>query len=164
MLKVKEVILWNRPFIMALKEDKLAFFGTPQLANACFKKDFPIDEIVASTEGFNPFESQIKDYVEGKRSTFDLPLYLTGTPFQRSVYEVLCTIPFGTTVSYTELAVKVGDVKKVRAVANAVGKNRHLIIMPCHRVLAKDGSLGGFSAGLDLKRVLLKHEERGERI
>ena len=162
MLKVKEIDLWNRLFIIASKDDRLAYFGIKDHALRDLTKDFPKDEIVECDEGFEAFEQQLGSYIEGTLKEFTVPLYMSGTPFQKEVYEELYKVPFGETISYSELADRVGDVRKVRAVANAVGKNRHLIIMPCHRIISKDGSLGGFSAGLDLKEILLKHEGKGD--
>ncbi len=80
------------------------------------------------------------------------------TPFQRKVYRVLWKIPFGKTLSYREVAQAIGKPKAARAVGQAVGKNPFPILIPCHRVIASDGSIGGFSCGVGIKRKLLKHE------
>ncbi len=85
---------------------------------------------------------------------------LAGTAFQREVWGALVDIPFGTTVSYGEVAAKIGRPKAVRAVGQAVGKNPCMIAVPCHRVIGKDGSLTGFSAGLEWKRYLLGLEQK----
>ena len=84
--------------------------------------------------------------------------HVAGTEFQLKVWRALLTIPRGQTISYKELAKKIGNPKAFRAVANACGANPLLKIIPCHRVIASDGSIGGFSAGLKLKRALLKSE------
>lgn len=102
---------------------------------------------------------QIKDYIEGKRTEFDIPLDTKGTPFQQQVWDELCRIPFGKTISYRELAKRIKNPKAVRAVGSANGKNSICVIIPCHRVIAADGSLGGFSAGLDIKKRLLAIEQ-----
>ncbi len=101
---------------------------------------------------------QLLEYFDGKRRAFDFPIKPHGTDFQMSVWKALLTIPFGTTVSYTHVAELIGDAKKVRAVANAIGKNPIMIVVPCHRVIGKDGKLHGFGGGIPLKRYLLNLE------
>ncbi len=103
-------------------------------------------------------ERQLKEYFEGSRREFDLPLLTPGTPFQQRVWEILRTIPYGTTASYAEQAAKLGQPEAVRAVARANGDNRIGIIIPCHRVVAADGTLCGYGGGLWRKRCLLDHE------
>lgn len=102
---------------------------------------------------------QLEEYFSGKRCTFDLPLHLVGTPFQKKVWRQLMKIPYGQTVSYAELARRIGRPKAYRAVANACGQNPLPIIVPCHRVIASGGKLGGYSGGLKRKRWLLRHEK-----
>ena len=102
--------------------------------------------------------AQLRDYFAGVRTSFDLPLAPTGTPFQRTAWEVLRGIPFGTTISYGEQARRLGDPLKARAVGAANGRNPIPIIVPCHRVIGADGSLTGFSAGVERKAWLLRHE------
>lgn len=104
------------------------------------------------------YTAQLLEYLEGKRKVFNLPINPHGTDFQMSVWKALLTIPFGTTVSYTYVAELLGDVKKVRAVANAIGKNPIMIVVPCHRVIGKDGKMHGFGGGILLKRYLLNLE------
>lgn len=101
---------------------------------------------------------QLKEYFEGKRTKFDLKLCLEGTDFQKRVWDELQKIPFGAIISYKDLAKKVGDFNHARAVGNAVGKNPAVIVVPCHRVVKSDFSLGGFSDGIDKKVWLLSHE------
>ncbi len=101
---------------------------------------------------------QLTDYFEGKRTNFDLKLNPKGTDFQQKVWRVLQNIPFGKTMSYLELSQKLGDVKAVRAVAAANGKNPLWIVVPCHRVIGSDGSLTGYAGGLGRKMWLLEHE------
>jgi O-6-methylguanine DNA methyltransferase len=107
---------------------------------------------------FHDTEVQLNEYFQGKRKSFSIPIVLNGTEFQQKVWKQLQSIPFGETISYQELAERVGDSKKARAVGNANGKNPIPIIVPCHRVIAKDGSLGGFGGGLTIKRYLLELE------
>ena len=102
--------------------------------------------------------SQLMAYFEGKRTTFDFKLNPKGTEFQQKVWYGLLEIPFGKTMSYLELSKKLGDVKAIRAVASANGKNPLWIVVPCHRVIGTDGSLTGYAGGLWRKKWLLEHE------
>ena len=101
---------------------------------------------------------QLNEYFEGNRKEFDLDLNPNGTDFQKRVWKVLSSIPFGKTVSYLELSKTLGDVKAIRAVAAANGKNPLWIVVPCHRVIGSDGSLTGYAGGLHRKKWLLDHE------
>lgn len=101
---------------------------------------------------------QLQDYFEGKRKQFDLHLNPQGSEFQQTVWKQLQTIPYGKSMSYLELSKQLGDVKAIRAVANANGKNPIWIIIPCHRVIGSDGSLTGYAGGLARKQWLLNHE------
>jgi methylated-DNA-[protein]-cysteine S-methyltransferase len=102
---------------------------------------------------------QLLDYLAGARSTFDVPLDLSrGTPFQRNVWRVLQRVPYGKLRSYQWIAARVGGRHHARAVGNAVGANPLPIVVPCHRIVAQDASLGGFSCGLLMKRKLLALE------
>jgi len=103
-------------------------------------------------------EAQLKEYFAGSRTAFDLPLEPRGTEFQLSVWELLRKIPYGATTSYGELARRLGDPHKTRAVGAANGANPIPIIVPCHRVVGSKGELTGFGGGLDRKRWLLEHE------
>lgn len=102
--------------------------------------------------------SQLQEYFEGKRIQFELPLAPQGTDFQQKVWKELLKIHFGKTCSYLELSKKLGDVKAIRAVAAANGKNPLWIVVPCHRVIGSDGSLTGYAGGLWRKKWLLDHE------
>jgi methylated-DNA-[protein]-cysteine S-methyltransferase len=101
---------------------------------------------------------QLDEYFAGRRRAFDLPLAPQGTGFQREVWYSLATIPYGETVSYAQLAARVGRPKAMRAVGAANGRNPLPIVLPCHRVIGADGSLTGFGGGLDAKRFLLQLE------
>ena len=105
-------------------------------------------------------QKQLNEYFSGQRKVFDLPLDFEGTEFQEKVWQALLTIPFGETRSYKEIAEQIGNVKAVRAVGTANGKNPISIIAPCHRVVGVNGKLVGFAGGLDNKDVLLKLEQR----
>lgn len=101
---------------------------------------------------------QLREYLTGTRTAFDLPIAPKGTPFQQKVWAELGKIPFGRHVTYGELAQRIGC-RSARAVGQAVGRNPILIVIPCHRVLAANGKLGGFSAGLPVKEFLLDLEK-----
>jgi O-6-methylguanine DNA methyltransferase len=102
--------------------------------------------------------SQLLEYLEGKRTAFDLDLDLRGTPFQKRVWAALLEIPYGETRSYQEMARAVGNPRAVRAVGAANGANPVSLVVPCHRVIASDGTLGGYGGGLELKARLLAME------
>ncbi|RTY95979.1 methylated-DNA--[protein]-cysteine S-methyltransferase [Flavobacterium sp. GT3R68] len=102
--------------------------------------------------------TQLYDYFDGKRNDFNFPINPAGTEFQQKVWKGLLEIPFGKTMSYLELSKKLGDVKAIRAVASANGKNPLWIVVPCHRVIGADGSLTGYAGGLWRKKWLLEHE------
>lgn len=101
---------------------------------------------------------QFQEYFEGKRQNFTLKLNPEGTDFQKKVWNKLQSIPFGKTVSYLELSKQLGDVKAIRAVAAANGKNPLWIVVPCHRVIGSNGDLVGYAGGLSRKKWLLEHE------
>ena len=103
---------------------------------------------------------QLNEYFQGQRQIFDLPLDFEGTEFQHKVWQALLTIPFGETRSYKQIAEQIGNVKAVRAVGAANGKNPISIITPCHRVVGANGKLVGFAGGLENKDILLKIENR----
>jgi methylated-DNA-[protein]-cysteine S-methyltransferase len=103
---------------------------------------------------------QLCEYFAGRRQDFDLPLAFEGTKFQKSVWRQLQQIPYGETISYGELAKRVGNPKASRAVGSANGKNRIPIVVPCHRVIASGGKLGGFGGGLPTKQALLDLETK----
>lgn len=122
------------------------------------------DEPLTSIPTNNPLllrlEKELHEYFEGKRRTFTLPLSPKGTLFQKSVWETLCTIPYGETISYAQEAKLFGNPKAVRAVANANGRNPIIILIPCHRVITTAGGIGGYSAGIERKEFLLNLEKR----
>ena len=102
---------------------------------------------------------QLDEYFAGKRKKFDLPLSPKGTVFQRTVWKQLQEIPYGKTISYSQLAKSINNPKACRAVGSANGKNPVIIIIPCHRVIASNGGLGGYACGLDIKKQLLELEK-----
>ena len=107
----------------------------------------------------NLAREELEAYFKGLRNTFDIPLLLLGTEFQKSVWQGLLQIPFGTTSSYKELAQNIDQEKAVRAVASAIGANAISIFIPCHRIIGADGSLTGYAGGLEAKKKLLDLEK-----
>ena len=105
-------------------------------------------------------QRELAEYFEGKRKTFDVRLNPKGTPFQRAVWRTLCDIPYGSVISYSQEAQMLSHAKAVRAVANANGKNPIPIIIPCHRVIAKGGGIGGYSGGIWRKEFMLELERK----
>ena len=102
--------------------------------------------------------SELEEYFNGQRKTFDLPLKLEGTVFQKKVWQELIKIPYGKTISYKELAKAVGNEKACRAVGMANNKNKIMIVIPCHRVIGSNGNLTGYAGGLNIKKQLLDLE------
>ena len=115
-----------------------------------------------AVEQWTPFlqnvAKEVNEYLTSKRKKFDIPLKLTGTDFQLSVWHALLTIPYSETRSYRDIAEQIGNAKSCRAVGMANNRNPIAIIVPCHRVIGADGSLVGFGGGLELKRQLLELE------
>ncbi len=101
---------------------------------------------------------QLAEYFSGRRRDFSLPLAAAGTAFQQQVWSALRQIPFGELRSYRDIATAIGNIKAVRAVGAANGRNPIPIVVPCHRVIGSNGNLTGFAGGLDAKRALLEHE------
>lgn len=120
------------------------------------------DETVSTSgevpPGLEETVQQLTEYFEGKRTEFDLKLNPQGTDFQKRVWEELQKIPYGKSISYLDLAKRLGDAKSIRAAASANGKNPLWIVVPCHRVIGSDGSLTGYAGGLWRKKWLLEHE------
>lgn len=119
-------------------------------------EEVPVSDVIPPS--LQPAVSQISDYFSGNRNTFDFKINPHGTDFQKKVWQALLEIPFGKTISYHQLSAKLGDVKAIRAVASANGKNPLWIVVPCHRVIGSDGSLTGYAGGLWRKKWLLEHE------
>jgi len=125
-------------------------------------REVRLDQVSRRDRGDSPILDevvrQLEEYFQGERRRFDLPFDLHGTEFQRRVWKALARVPFGATLSYGDLARKAGSARGYRAVGQAVGRNPLPILVPCHRVLAAGGGLGGFSGGLPLKKRLLAIE------
>jgi methylated-DNA-[protein]-cysteine S-methyltransferase len=117
-------------------------------------------EWLRDDRAFAVTRAQLTEYFAGERLTFELSLAAEGTGFQRKVWTELCAIPYGETISYGELARRIGQPTAARAVGLANGSNPLPIVVPCHRVIGADGSLTGFGGGIERKRWLLAHEAR----
>lgn len=134
------------------RSQKTAVFGTEVIRDS----DCP-------SELLQKARQELEEYFAGIRREFDLPLHMHGTEFQVKVWNALRQIPYGETCSYQDIAERIGNPKACRAVGGANNKNQILILVPCHRVIGKDGSLVGFGGGLDMKEYLLKLERsRGD--
>ncbi|MGR6923424.1 methylated-DNA--[protein]-cysteine S-methyltransferase [[Actinomadura] parvosata] len=137
-----------------LRRDELAFAKAEQRDELAFAKAEQRDELA-----FAKAERQLGEYFAGLRTAFDLPLRPRGSAFQERVWTELAGLPYGTTTSYGALAARIGaPADRIRAVGAAVGANPLLVLLPCHRVVAADGALTGYAAGLERKRALLTLE------
>lgn len=121
----------------------------------------PAPEWQRDDQALAPFIEQFEAYFAGRLQRFSLPLAARGTPFQQSVWQALCDIPYGETTSYLEIARAIGNPKAMRAVGAANGRNPLSIIVPCHRVIGRSGELIGYGGGLPIKRWLLAQEQSG---
>ncbi len=140
--------------LLAGTEDALSLNGFPK---GSMRRD-PRPDWIFKEEPFEKVRQQLREYFEGKRREFDIPLSLEGTKFQLSVWQKLREIPYGSTVSYGDVAKRIDNPKAVRAVGAANGRNPIPIIVPCHRVIGSHGDLTGFGGGLDTKEALLRLE------
>lgn len=138
-----------------------------------YERISPIYEYERISPIFNKVEStafctirkakqELDEYFAGKRMAFDIPLLMVGTEFQKSIWQTLQNIPYGSTLSYMDIANQVGNPKGVRAVAQAIGANPLSIFVPCHRVVGSNGALTGYAGGIEAKRCLLELEENNK--
>lgn len=123
---------------------------------------FPRAQLVGGDAGFEQLVAQVVGFVETPRLGLDLPLDIRGTAFQQRVWEALCKVPAGETVSYAEIAARIGSPKSVRAVAQACAANRLAVAIPCHRVVRSDGALSGYRWGIARKQQLLAREHASD--
>lgn len=146
-------------FFLVATEKGLCYVSTSKEAiEEWCKKHYKTFELIENREKMGKYQKQYEEYFTGKRTFFDIPINLQGTPFQKEVWEALLQIPFGKTTCYSEIANRVNRPKAVRAVGGAIGANPILIAIPCHRIIGKNGKLTGFSAGIPLKKALLQIE------
>ena len=148
------------PLLLAGDDSGLRRLGFPEGKNP----PQPSPEWRRDDQSLRYVAEQLDAYFAGRLRDFDLPLQMQGTPFQLSVWKALRDIPYGETISYAELARRVGKPKGPRAVGHANGANPIPIVVPCHRVIASDGKLGGFGGGLKTKEALLELERSGAEI
>ncbi len=140
--------------LLAGDDDALAMIGFPK---GSMRRD-PEPDWIFNEKPLATARQQLTEYFAGTRKEFDLPVALSGTEFQVSVLEALQQIPYGETVSYGEIARRIGRPKAVRAVGAANGRNPIPVVVPCHRVIGSSGDLTGFGGGLDTKEALLRLE------
>ncbi|MBW5449133.1 methylated-DNA--[protein]-cysteine S-methyltransferase [Cohnella sp. CFH 77786] len=152
----------NRPLHVAATENGLCRVNWPHESFADLQdwvnRRIPGAKLIEDRERVSEYVSQLKQFLDGTRKTFDLPVDLRGTPFQVSVWKALARIPCGETRSYSDIAEAVGRPNAVRAVGTANGANPVPIVVPCHRVIGKDAALTGFAGGLRVKEDLLRLE------
>lgn len=137
----------------------ITFSDNPETLLNNLQDQFPKAELIGSDPDFEQVVAKVIGLIENPDTSLDLPLDIRGTAFQQRVWEMLLTIPAGTTVSYTQLAKMIGSPKSVRAVANACGQNVIAVAIPCHRVVKLDGNISGYRWGIGRKRTLLAREE-----
>ena len=140
--------------LLAGEEDALSMIGFPK---GSMRRD-PEPDWIYNEKPLAEARRQLQEYFAGERKAFDLPLHLSGTEFQVSVLEALQKIPYGETVSYGEIARRIGRPKARRAVGAANGRNPIPIVVPCHRVIGSSGDMTGFGGGIDTKEALLRLE------
>lgn len=114
--------------------------------------------IPGTTSSISSIEAELASYFAGTLQQFKTPLHLSGTPFQKSVWQELMNIPYGQTISYAQLAAAIARPHAHRAVANANGANHIAIVIPCHRIINSNGNLGGYAGGISCKKWLIEHE------
>lgn len=152
--------------LVASTERGLAYLELPHASGCGFRgwvrRGLPEARVEEAFQPNRVAVGQVLEYLAGKRRRFDLPLDLRATPFQQSVYDALLRIPYGETRTYGDVAREIGSPKAVRAVGTANGANPVALVVPCHRVIAVGGRLGGYGGGLPLKRKLLAMERQGE--
>ena len=124
------------------------------------QSQFPRAKLIAGDVAFQDLASKVIGFVDDPAKGLDLPLDIRGTAFQHRVWEALRRIPAGSTASYSEIAAKIGAPKAVRAVARACATNKVCLLIPCHRVVGKDGSLAGYRWGVERKKALLEKEAK----
>lgn len=144
--------------VLAADDEGLRHIEFPSNRHPADRAGWTHDPIGMAADVLSTASRQLREYFDGRRRVFDLPLAPRGTDFQKQVWQALATIPFGTTWSYQELAQAIGKPRAMRAVGAANGRNPLPVVLPCHRVIGADGSLTGFGGGLDIKAALLRLE------
>ena len=169
LVKEKKIVYWTHfvyddwKMLLAATDKGLCYIGSPNdpfhVLENWVQKNIPNYRLVESELKMDMYCKQLKEYFSGTRTNFTMPLMLEHvTPFRQTVWNVLQKIPFGKTVTYTEIAALIQRPKAIRAVGTAIGANPLLIVIPCHRVIGKDGRLRGYRGGLEMKKTLLEIE------
>lgn len=146
--------------ILVATDVGLCFIGSEARWEKMKQQKFKDSEMIEDNHKMCVYADQLKEYLDAGRQTFDLPLDPRGTSFQLSVWKALKEIPYGETCTYTDVAERIERPEAVRAVASAIGRNPVLIVIPCHRVIRKNGDLSGFREGVQMKEALFKLEKR----
>jgi O-6-methylguanine DNA methyltransferase len=149
--------------VVAATEEGLSFIGSQgglideltKWASTQYKNGY---ELIRDDNKLAPYAEQLSEYLQGKRQAFNLPTALRGTAFQQAVWSAMSEIGYGDTATYSQIAERVGKPEAVRAVGTAIGRNPALIVLPCHRVVGKNGALTGYRGGLEMKDWLLRLE------
>ncbi|MFJ7952914.1 methylated-DNA--[protein]-cysteine S-methyltransferase [Lysinibacillus sp. NPDC096418] len=150
--------------LFVVASDKgIVYIGTPDApfeeVEIWAKKPFKNYKFEENSEKVAGYIEQLEAYFEGELREFDMQIHVKGTPFQLAVWDALKELPYGTTTSYSGIAEKIGNPKAVRAVGAAIGANPILAIIPCHRVIGKNGKMTGFRSGIPMKEYLLQLEQ-----
>lgn len=152
---------WN--LYIAATSEGLCYVGSPnQPVEELFSwagRRFPGSPLVEEDAALQPYAKELIEYLQGERTQFTLPFDFHGTAFQMAVWNALCDIPYGETVSYSDIANAIQKPASVRAVGVAIGANPILVTVPCHRVIGKNGAMTGYRGGLDMKVKLLQLEK-----
>lgn len=153
---------------IAATEKGLCYVGSPgqpfEEFETNLRRRFPLAVLVEEQEMLRPFAYEFAEYLKGAKRTFTKPVDVKGTPFQEQVWEALKTIPYGKTVSYSDIAERVNKPSAVRAVGTAIGANPVLMAIPCHRVIGKNGSITGYRGGTEMKQILLELEAGADSV
>lgn len=157
------VLFEEKEYLIAASEKGLAFVGSPNAGLVelvvWIEKSRNGTLLKENNEFMTPYRIALEEYFQGERLEFDLPLDINGTKFQQSVWRELLNIPYGETWSYSDVANAIGNPKAIRAVASAIGQNPVMIVVPCHRVVRKNGLLTGYRGGIEMKKELLELEK-----
>lgn len=149
---------------VVVSDEGIVYIGTPDApfeeVEVWAKKPFKNYTFEENREKVAQYIDQLEAYFKGELREFDIPIHVKGTPFQLAVWDALKGLPYGTTTSYSGIAEKIGNPKAVRAVGAAIGANPILAIIPCHRVIGKNGKMTGFRSGIPMKEFLLQLEQK----
>lgn len=144
--------------LIARTEKGLCFVGSPGESAEELQRKYPAAQLSRDDVALTPYRKELESYFTGESRSFQLPVDAKGTIFQEKVWAALAEIPYGETWSYSDIATAIQNPSAVRAVGAAIGANPAMIVIPCHRVIGKNGKLTGFRGGLPLKRFLLDLE------